>query len=382
MMIGLTILEFGLGLIMLFGVYQRRLKAERKFFKFAVNNDFYESRYFIKIALLGCLIGSVITGLLGLGVYPEWIFLYEVLSIVALLFISVSEWSLWALVLASLLTLITHWFDLSWLPYSYQYLVPIFSGHFVTGLLGLTFLYYVVKSLLLKKTNLLNLSPRITKGKRGRRVAYYRWQEFTVVPLLVFVPGDLINHFTNWWPILKLPGTDLGIFILPLFVGGLLKIKKEFPQVLLHKYYQHQTRMALLMLIATIVSYFIPQKMLFASCVFGGVLLLEIYAYIKNQRQDQKAARWFVETKQGVRVIAVKAETPAAKMGLQPGDTIMTCNKIPVNSENELYAALQTDPVYCHLKVRTYAGDDKITESAIFADSPHEIGLLLFRDEM
>ena len=60
------------------------------------------------------------------------------------------------------------------------------------------------------------------------------------------------------------------------------------------------------------------------------------------------------------------------------GDVILTCNNRVVNSEEEFYQALQLNSAYCHVKVRTYEGDLRIAESAIFMDSPHEIGLILF----
>ena len=85
-----------------------------------------------------------------------------------------------------------------------------------------------------------------------------------------------------------------------------------------------------------------------------------------------------METDEGIRIISVQPETPAAKMKLQPGDVILTCNNRVVNSEKEFYQALQLNSAYCHVKVRTYEGDLRIAESAIFMDSPHEIGLILF----
>lgn len=78
-------------------------------------------------------------------------------------------------------------------------------------------------------------------------------------------------------------------------------------------------------------------------------------------------------------MIAVIPDTPAAKMGVQKGDIILDCNDEEVKNESELYAALQKNSAYCHLRIRTFEGDLKITESAIYADGPHEIGLILFQ---
>jgi len=41
-----------------------------------------------------------------------------------------------------------------------------------------------------------------------------------------------------------------------------------------------------------------------------------------------------------------------------------------------------TDPTYCHLRVKTQSGDIKITESAIFEDSPHNLGVMTFPEQV
>ncbi|MDE7023285.1 MAG: hypothetical protein K2O72_03560, partial [Ligilactobacillus sp.] len=67
-----------------------------------------------------------------------------------------------------------------------------------------------------------------------------------------------------------------------------------------------------------------------------------------------------------------------AKMKLEVGDIILECNGIKVATGDELYEALQKSPAYCRLKVKNFEGELKLAESAIYADSPHEIGLVLF----
>ncbi len=90
----------------------------------------------------------------------------------------------------------------------------------------------------------------------------------------------------------------------------------------------------------------------------------------------------YTEPFTGVMVLGIQPETPAAKMDLVAGDIILECNNQAVHDEDSFYAARMTDPTYCHLRVKTQSGDIKITESAIFEDSPHNLGVMTFPEQV
>lgn len=108
------------------------------------------------------------------------------------------------------------------------------------------------------------------------------------------------------------------------------------------------------------------------------LLLLTLVILWFKRKFEQRESNWYVETHDGVRVIAVQPNTPAAKMKIQPGDEILICNGREVHNETEFYAALKTDATFCRFKIRNYAGELKLAQGAIYADSPHEIGLVIF----
>lgn len=74
-------------------------------------------------------------------------------------------------------------------------------------------------------------------------------------------------------------------------------------------------------------------------------------------------------------MIGIQPGTPAAKMDLDVGDVILTVNGIQVTNEDQFYRAISTSPTYCRFKVRDRNDQLKMTESAIFKNSPHEIGV-------
>ncbi|MEG0496850.1 MAG: PDZ domain-containing protein, partial [Carnobacterium sp.] len=80
---------------------------------------------------------------------------------------------------------------------------------------------------------------------------------------------------------------------------------------------------------------------------------------------------------EGLKVIAVRPDTPAEKMNIIVGDTLISCNNQELETEDDFYQALSKNSVYCHLKVKGPDGELRLTETALYADSPHEIGIVL-----
>ena len=65
-------------------------------------------------------------------------------------------------------------------------------------------------------------------------------------------------------------------------------------------------------------------------------------------------------------------------MNLKIGDLIQEVNGQQVRNENQLYKALQSNPTYCRLKIKNRNGRLELKEAAIFADAPHESGIVTF----
>lgn len=357
---------FLLGLLMTVGSYFLRLKNERQNFRIAIDRDFYEGRHFIKQGLLFLGAGLLFTLIFHYTLPLEVFYLYQVLAIVALLLINFCDLSLWALLLAG------------GAPLVLQSLGIKAGNLFIPATLPTNYgamIFWTLALLALFKANLTRLdraewfSPKISQGKRGRRIVGYFWRAFTVFPLVLFTPQtslSALGDFSNY-------GTK--IFIVPFFVGAVCHIYKQVPVTALKFRRAQSLIVAGLAFLLGGLSYFWPNVTLYGLALLGVLLLWQAF---KRRQADHQAKRWYVETSEGVRIVAIKPETPAAKMKLEVGDIILECNGLKVATSDELYEALQKDPAYCHLKVKNFEGELKLAESAIYADSPHEIGLVLF----
>ncbi len=360
---------------MLVILYFNRITKERHFFRIAVNRDFYEGRHFLKTACFGLVVGAAISLLCGMMQSLEALMLLEIAGVISLLFLPLVEVTfsmLWlvSLVIVGFNLLKNVWPVLTVLPVSFT------GDKLPANILLLIAIFFVVRAFLLHYKKSIWFTPQVKSGKRGRRIAYYKWKEFSVIPLIILFPADTYMSHVPYWPLFSFNGRSFGILVFPLLVAGAIKVFKEEPQLILKRAYGES-------LVLAGISFIVAALALLASWIsLVGLLLIGIVSvlfYWQRKHLDKAGKRWYVETNDGVRVISVIPGTPAAKMGLSNGDIILDCNDEPVKNEPELYAALQKSSAYCRLRVKTFSGELKITESAIYAGAPHEIGLVLFQ---
>ena len=364
---------FLVGVLMTFFSYQLRLKNERQNFRIAIDRDFYEGRHFIKHGALFFIIGSIFALAFGLALPPQTLILYQIIALIALLFVDHSDLSLAAVLVTGVITLIFTQTQLAPDNFFLQHLIPVkLTTNFSSVLLLLTALLALFQAVLARDNKPQWFSPKIFEGKRGRRIAGYTWRDFTVFPLIMFIPN---TNFTSWQDLTNIGQYGSRLLIIPLFVGAFCKIYKQQPKEALKLQQKQSILVAVLAAILAVVAFIYPN---IGFYTLSGLLLVLIAQAFRRLKADHDAKRWYVETTEGVRIVAVKPDTPAAKMRLEVGDIILECNGIKVTTGDELYEALQKEPAYCRLKVKNFEGELKLAESAIYSDSPHEIGLVLF----
>lgn len=365
-----------LAIIVVIISYFKRIRIERKQFRIAINNDFYEGRHLIKNGILFALIGSLMMISIGIMLPPAWILIYQILIIIELLcfgFLTIdSSWFYFLSVLVFALN------GLGIIKPLRKILLTSTWDNFLksgTALMALGAILLGFKLLMLRRFDPIMLLPVIKAGKRGRRLVKYSWRELALIPLFCLIPGSQIQEVVPGWPYLTLAGHSFAIFILPVVITSGISFSRQTAGETL-KLKKYQLRWLMIgFLLAALSCYFWNELVPIAWIVLLVVTLSIAGIRYRFMRQH---SNWYFETHDGIRIVAVKPKTPAAKMNLQPGDVILTCNGLKVKSEKELYHALQQEPTYCRLKVRSYAGKLKLTQGAIFAGAPHEIGIIIF----
>lgn len=357
-----------LGILYVIISYNQRINKERKQFRVAINKDFYEGRNFIKYGLFFFVMGSLISMILGLTLPTNSVYIYQILVVLAFLINGFSTTSmLLVMAAAGILELVV--------PRFITFFGDVFPEISGPSWLLLIFISILADYYLTRNMKKHPLSPRIKSGKRGRNIATYLGRETVVFPLLALIPSGTLSSTLNFWPVFNIGNQKFSLILFPIFISTSVKVIKRAKERVIQDKLKNTELLLGLTFVLIVLTKFISKLFLISLII---LTVVSIFLEIKLRKKEKDANSWYVETDEGIRIISVQPETPAAKMKLQPGDVILTCNNRVVNSEEEFYQALQLNSAYCHVKVRTYEGDLRIAESAIFMDSPHEIGLILF----
>ena len=357
-----------LGILYVIISYNQRINKERKQFRVAINKDFYEGRNFIKYGLFFFVMGSLISMILGLTLPTNSVYIYQILVVLAFLINGFSTTSmLLVMTAAGILELVV--------PRFITFFGDVFPEISGPSWLLLIFISILADYYLTRNMKKHPLSPRIKSGKRGRNIATYLGRETVVFPLLALIPSGTLSSTLNFWPVFNIGNQKFSLILFPIFISTSVKVIKRAKERVIQDKLKNNELLLGLTFVLIVLTKFMSKLFLISLII---LTVVSIFFEIKLRKKEKDANSWYVETDEGIRIISVQPETPAAKMKLQPGDVILTCNNRVVNSEEEFYQALQLNSAYCHVKVRTYEGDLRIAESAIFMDSPHEIGLILF----
>ena len=337
--------------------YSLRIRSDRRNFKIALNKDCFEIRHFIKKGILWGIVGSLVSLIIGCYLPMKVIVLYEILAAVAVLCTSRIDLSAVPLYILGILAVLRQ-----------SAILPV-----ILLLLGFN---YFVKERLTHGENAIWFTPQIKHNRRKRRLAVYRWSEFTILPLMIYIPGTLMEKLFHFLPLVHFGEVHFGLFILPFFVSSAGQICGEQIETRMQVVQKQNLILAVGAFAFAVVAWLLPHLgILWIMLMLALTVGIHLYHYL----QINKNRAQYIEVSEGIRVIAIRPGTPAAKMSLNPGDVILTCNNQPVTNENQFYEALQLDSAYCHLKVKTMSGDLKITEGAIYNDSPYELGIVQFR---
>jgi len=372
-----------LGLIRSILSARQRVNYERDHFRSAIDARYLESRHFVTDGLLLGIIATVIGLVLGIFVSPVWVVIYELLAVISLVIVP------FGLVPVTV-------FGLSWVTYwgfnphvtriaaqlqAHGVLTTNLSSRvIINGLVLLAVLLAGTAWLLTRSNTQLN-SPQVRPDQRGKRIVRYRWHQLVVIPMGVLVPGDWIHATLSWWPVFQVGQQTYSVLLLPLLIGASVQVYKQLPRLAWRRLATGYWILATVSLVSALIAQLTalsPQWLIGLMCllVVATWLLLAQHRY-----HDRHQQFWYSDTDQGVRVIGLRPQTPADKLNLKIGDVILECNRQPVHTEAQFYAALLKSPTYVHLKVRNRQQELIITETAVYSGAPHELGIVLFTDQ-
>jgi len=351
-----------------------RVKRERKYFKTRILTGWTE----LKIgthALWISIVLSIISMLIGLVLPVSFLIILTCVSILMLItmfyhFIT-PIWLFFITALVLFLFDVNDWsfnifgFEISGLRFDEQLLVS------VTVLAGL--LLYV-EGRFIKKHGAYFASPIMEKTKRGLQVGAFQSKGLWMLPLFVLVPGDVVKEISVYWPVFGFGEQTFSIVIFPFIVGFQFKTRKSLPVNFYENFSKPIQILGQIIIILGLIGYYYPIMSIITLAVGAIIRFIITLVAAKEEKQEQYA---IAPQKKGVMILSVLPNSPAEKMGLTVGEIIVRVNAQEVNSEKELYEALQINAAHCKLEVLDHQGEIRLTQHVVHRNDNHKIGVVL-----
>ena len=215
-------------------------------------------------------------------------------------------------------------------------------------------------------------APHIVRS-HGRRWAILNLRQLLWVPLVVPVPGDWLAR-VPLAQFVSVGHASVSFVIIPLVLGFAFSSRSARPE------HNLRTRAKIAgvyavwaAIVAVLAMSRLTSDLLSLSLLAGGAVLCALWQYVGTRGRLE-----LVEGAGGVRVLAVLPGTPAERMALRRGDTVLQCNGQNVPTTLSLYMATQDLGTFCRLRVRGADGRIRLTSAAIYAGSPYMLGIISF----
>lgn len=364
---------FWIVLFIVFVQYKRTADFEEKMFGFTTTNPLKRVSSSLMYGIFGGFVGSIIIVALGVSIAGSGL---------------AYVWPL-----ALLLMLISPHL----VCFSYAGgIISIFSLLFgfpkvdVPGLMALVGVLHAVESLLIYFSGHLNASPAFIKDEKRGVVGGFIIQSFWPVPFILLtiavgIPSGVeAVNMPDWWPIIRPQGLNLEnvIYLMMPVVAAL-----GYGDIALTRQPYKKSREAAVYLI--MFSSFLILFSVLGSRInffkYVAALFAPIgheYLIIIGKKKEKNREPLFTIPPFGVRILYVLENSPAEKMGIKPGDIIISINGRSVNNIEDLKEIKALSPTFIWIDYITSTNEKKYAEMTFYPYGFDSLGVILIpKDE-
>lgn len=352
-----------------------RVKRERKTFRTRIVWGWTEFSGFLKDGLKYAVIFSVIFAGAGLVLPLEWL---AALSIISILMIISGFYSAGSFIyLAAAAVALVGLFDAN--GWSLNLGFTDFNGYAIAmeWLLPVALLagaLVIAEGLLISKTGAASASPQLEKSSRGLKAAVYGSKRLWLIPMLLVVPGSLIEEAAPYWPQLPIGESSFSFILFPFVFGFQNRARKTLPVYLFPQIGKMTWQLGIGIVLLTLLG-LLWAPMAIVALVLGVIGRIAITIYFEQKERHGKHA--VTPKAEGVMIVDVLPDSPAHKMGLQRGEVIRKVNGLAVSNETELYQAIQVNAAHCRLEVLDHNDELRLRQHVIFRHDHHRLGLIV-----
>lgn len=354
-----------------------RVKRERRSFKVRMLPGLTELKRLLAESWLYALVLSVVISGVGLLVDPGWLVLFTLAALVGVLafYYKITSPIYFATVAFFVLYILGEYAGTftfrGWNPGQVDLLgeltvtIPVIAG-----------LLLVIEGLLIGRHAAKYASPYLMETNRGLRAAAFKVKRLWLLPIVFIIPGDMISAYVPYWPQFTLGANAFSFVPIPLLIGFSQVARSMYPDVLFPKMGRAIGWTGIVVVCVGLTALWLP-ILGWAALLIGVGCRMAISIVISiRERQGGFAV---TPHPAGVVIAGVLPHSPGEKMGLIPGECIRSVNGIQVNTEKELYDAIQINAAHCRMQVIDRNGEVRLMQQVIYRHDHHRLGLLVVR---
>lgn len=363
----------------------QRVKYSRKNFRVNFNRTNFELKdYFIKGLLPGMII-SVFSIVLGIPLTIKWYLIYQMIAILFLLFggsrfihplFTFSATSIVMYILNKLhLELNIDWVQR--LTNDNLFIInfePNALNSLLINSLLFTSLILLITAFAMNNYNTNKVFPILGSSKRGKKVAQYPNKFLWLLPMVIVVPGKVIEPFAAWWPMLNIGGERFALLILPVLIGLHYTVSTQLLSEATERIQKEIFGLSVIGFLGFGLSYFYSPASVWVT---GLIFILGLVVLYRHRKRENLWSFQYGPADTGLRIIAVRPDSPAERLNLSIGDIIMNMNDEEMNTREEFDEMLAYNRSYIKMRIQRKDGEIVIAETPLYDDDYNNLGLLI-----
>lgn len=351
-------------------VSKQRIKQERQQFGLKVFDTFseYDKTFLVSIGI-GIILSVIAVGT-GFVFTPETVLLLSLVTIIISLGFRLSLLSPSYIIGLAFLIILLSPTLLSYQTYLEQ---DLFSGVNFTSLVILLSLLLFIEAFLTKRVWRNRTYPNLVKSQRGIWVGEHRIRKLHLIPFFVLLPVGDITPFASYWPYFSIGDGTYQLTLLPFLIGYDYKVKSTLPKYVANRIAKNIFYLGLIVLIFALGSMYWHYAAIIAVVI--AIIGKEFINY-RQRITERNHQSYFGLVPEGIKVLAVIPGSPADRLNILAGETIVKVNDKKIYSMEAFYESLQRSGAFFKLEVLDDRGEVRFIQSALYEKDHHELGIL------
>lgn len=349
-----------------------RIKRERAHFGVKIHRYFSEGRGTLLLAILFSILLSCIVIVFGLTLSLEAI---VVLAFVTFLFSFIRPPMLLSAAYTIGITFIIL-FVTSFLQFSFRdpfHILQTTTSEQFVSLAIFTGLLLIVEAFLIGRNGKSRSFPSLVQSKRGIWIGQHELRCVMLIPFFVLIPYSIDSTLTPFYPIFQLGETTYSLFLVPFLIGYRYPTTTQLPRDLARRISNATLLLSFLVLLVAISSIY---YVMLAYVAIGLAVIGKEWIMYRHRRKEEHGQAIFTPLNRGIKVVATIPGSPAERLEILVGETVLRVNDVDVNNPSEYYEALQNSGAFVKLEIADERGEIRFVRSAFYEEDHYKLGII------